>query len=209
MLGAEAVGAVLIHASHSTFVTAIFVIVAVVVIVWGMETGVDRFVSNYDWAASLLGTRVGKKLRVHGWWYSTVSQSGSLIGHSVFCIRAGTEGFKMEGHFRKASDGDWSWWNGSGARFGDSEALLYGYDGEEGLRPDNGFGIYEFVDGDTQRVHGNFYGKELADGSNYRSVQGERCPKADVTRDFRRDPPDARKAALERHYELNATTLAV
>jgi hypothetical protein len=209
VLGAEAVGALLIHDTQSLLVTAIFVIVAVGAVVWLLDTGLDKCVSHVDWVANWLGMRVGKKSRVHGWWYSMVIQEKEVIGHSVFRIRAGTEGFELDGWFRKLSNEKWSWWSGQGARFANNEALLYGYKGKEGELPDEGFGIYEFVeDAPPRRVAGNFYGKQLEEGSNYRAIDGERCPKRDVTRQFHKDVEE-RKRALERHYGLTAAQPAV
>lgn len=204
VLGAEAVGALLIHDTQSVLVTAIFVIVAVAAVVWIIDTGLDKFVARVDWAANWLGMTVGKKSRVHGWWYSRILNDQQVVGHSVFRIRAGTEGFELTGLFRKVSDGQWSWWSGKGARFADNEALLYGYNGEESQLPDEGFGVYEFFeDAPPRRVVGNFYGKQLEEGSNYRALEGERCPREDATRQFRKNAEE-RKRALERRYNLTA-----
>jgi hypothetical protein len=199
VLSAEAVGALLIHEHHSFLTTALIVAAAIMVTVLLAGLGLDKCVEEWDWAANLFGARLRSKAKVHGYWYSTVRhKDGHLLGGSVFRIQAGIDGFVLKGDYMDLKTGKWNWWSGKGSRFSEA-ALLYGYDGEEGVEPDVGFGMYTFADGNPpERVSGNFYGKNLPQGSKYRSVAGKRCPRMDVTRRFR-DDLEVRKGCLE-HY---------
>ncbi len=201
MLGAEAVGAIVIHESNSLTVTAPVVIAAIMLTVWLLDSGLDNGVKKWNWAADLIGIKPRSKVKIHGYWYSAVrDHNKNLLGGSLFFVHAGIDTVDFSGVYKDLTvaedDNAWAWWTGEGAPYG-SDAILYAYEGEEDGSEDDGYGKYMFprVAAAPQIVRGSFYGKNLPDGERDRVVYGERVPKQQLTHQFLEDP-EARKAAL-------------
>lgn len=196
-------GALVIHESHSLAATAAIVIVAIFVTVWLLDSGVDRCVRKWGWAANFFGVKPGSRVKVHGWWYSAIrDQKGKLLGGSVFMIRPGLELVELSGIYKDltTSVDQWTWWSGEGTPYG-SESIVYGYTGVEAGEDDYGYGMYSFPKGGPpQRIRGSFYGRNLPKAERYRTAHGERAPDDIVDREFRKNP-DVRKKALERYLE--------
>lgn len=210
VLGAEAVGAILIHESHSLVVTAPVVIVVIMTTVWLLDSGLDWGVDKWDWVANLIGVRPGSKVRIHGYWYSAIrDHDGTLLGGSLFRVQAGMDSVAFTGLYRDLTtaegDSPWTWWSGEGAPYGD-DAILYAYKGEEDGSEDEGYGKYVFPRGGSPEpvVWGSFYGKNLPENERDRVVRGERVPQNDVTRDFLKGP-EVKKLALESYLALQPT----
>lgn len=203
VIGAEAVGALVLHESHSLAVTALIVVVAILLTLWLLEVGLDRAVKHWNWTANLVGVKPPSKVKIHGYWYSAVrDQGGKLLGGSVFRIQAGIDEVRFTGAYKDltVTPNEWTWWAGVGLPFG-QDGILYGYTGVEAGKDDEGFGRYSFPSGDTPQItRGSFYGKNLPKNERYRTADGVRVPKAEVTREFI-DKAEARQQALERYLE--------
>jgi hypothetical protein len=203
VLGGEAFGGLVLHESHSLLLTAVIVVVAILITVWLLESGIDLVIRYWNWAANLFGTKLDNKGKIHGFWYSKVyNKDGVLLGGSVFRIQAGIDGFKLRGDYMDVKMQSWSWWDGTGSPFTGAK-ILYGYKGEENNKSDEGFGMYEFAgDNPPDKITGSFYGKDLNGsesrtvGGEYRTISGGRCARAVVNRKFRKDP-EVRKRWLE------------
>lgn len=202
VLGGEAIGALLLHESRSLAITAPTVIVAIVLTVWLLDSGLDLFVKKSSWAANWLGVKPASKVKVHGYWYSAIrDREGKLLGGSIFLIRAGLDAVDFAGNYqdRTVTPPQWTWWEGSGAPFGD-EAILYGYRGVEDDKDDDGCGMYSFPSGSPETVRGSFYGNSLPAAEGYRSANGERVPKFELTSEFTANV-ESRKQALVRYLD--------
>jgi hypothetical protein len=213
VLSAEAVGALVLHESHSLLIAAVIVVAAILLTAWLLETGLDKGVKHFNSVAKLVGASLNSRGNVHGWWYTKVCDEDNLaLGGSVLEIRAGIEDFDLEGHYLDLSadpSGDqWTWWIGTGKPFAE-RAILFDYEGREKDNPDEGFGMYEFTRGATpQAFNGSFYGKQLPRESRYRTVTGTRVAKSDVTREFVRNS-DKRKELLIEHLNGGRPAQAV
>ncbi len=202
VLGGEAIGAIVLHESHSLAVAAPAVIVAIILTAWFLDSGLDWCVKRWGWAANIFGVKPGSKVKIHGYWYSAIrNREGRLLGGSVFFIHAGINDVELTGIYRDFTvEGDsWAWWSGEGTPFRE-DSILYGYGGEEDGGEDEGFGMYSFPRGSPHVVRGSFYGRNLPKTERYRTAHGIRVPKADLTRSFRREET-ARKRGLERYLE--------
>src|SRR4051794_9106663 len=92
VLGAEAIGALVLHESHSLVAAAPIIIATIVFTVWLIDSALNLSVRKWNWAANLLGVRPGSKVRVHGYWFSAIRDHyGTLLGGSVFSIEAGID----------------------------------------------------------------------------------------------------------------------
>jgi hypothetical protein len=210
VLGAEAVGAILIHESHSLAITAPVVIAVIMATVWLLDSGLDWGVKKWDWAANLIGVRPASKVRINGYWYSAIrDHDGALLGGSLFQVKAGIDSVDFIGLYKDLTvaedDNPWTWWSGEGSPYGD-DAILYEYKGEEDGSEDEGYGKYLFPRGASPEpvVWGSFYGKNLPENERDRVVRGERVPQREVTPDFLKDP-EVKKHALERYLVRQPT----
>jgi hypothetical protein len=208
VLGAEAIGALIIHESHSLAVTAPIVIGVIFFTVWLLDSLLDSWVKRSKRIADLIGVKPGSKVKIHGYWYSAIrDHNKTLLGGSVFYIRAGIDDVKFDGVYKDLTDPkhEWTAWSGEGAPSGE-DAIVYRYKGQESDEEDEGFGMYSFPRGDEpEQVRGSFYGKNLPAEERYRTAHGERVPKSDLTKEFLKQP-EARKAALERYLQRQPAT---
>jgi hypothetical protein len=204
VLGAEAVGAIVIHESNSLAVTAPVVIAGITATVWLLDSGLDTGVKRWGWAANLIGVRPRSKVKIHGYWYSSIrDHGGTLLGGSLFFAHAGIDSVDFTGVYKDLTVTDdqdpWSWWAGEGAPYG-SDAILFAYKGEEDQSEDEGYGTYAFPRGPQPVVWGSFFGKKLPADERDREVHGERVPESQMTREFIKEP-EVRKRALEEYLE--------
>jgi hypothetical protein len=208
VLGGEAVGALVLHESHSLAVTAPIVIVVILLTVWLLEAGLDRAVKRWDWTANLLGVKPQSKVKIHGYWYSAIrDHHGKLLGGSVFRIQAGIDEIQLTGAYKDltVTPNAWTWWSGVGSPFGKDD-ILYGYTGVEAGTDDEGFGRYSFPSGESpQIIRGSFYGKNLPKSERFRTADGERAPKSDVTPEFK-EKAEVRQQGLERFLARQSGT---
>jgi hypothetical protein len=207
VLGLEAAGAILIHDSVSSPIVTALVVVGIAATAWFLDTGIDAGVKRWDSWANGFGARLGSGAKIHGYWYTAVydGTDRGLLGGSVVRIRATVDEFLFEGEAYIFSTGAWTKWTGSGSPY-DKRGIVYGYEGRENGRWDNGFGLYTFATGENPKtVNGNFYGRELP-ANNYRFVYGERCDKP--TRQFRTDS-EVRRSLFREFLDDERTAPAV
>jgi hypothetical protein len=208
VLGAEAIGAILIHeASVSLYIVAPVVIAVIAVTTWLFDSGLKALIKRSDRVARLLGAKLGSGASVHGWWYSKIYRERrgmprKLIGGSVLKITATIDGFELYGDAYMCHAHEWTSWGGDGSADGD-DSIVYVYRGTEANIHDDGFGLYSFFRGNPPKnVSGDFYGRHLPK-SRHRTVEGERCPSAVVTASFCNEDPRERRECLLRYLGLS------
>jgi len=198
---AQSLGGLFIDESEPVAVVVIIVAVSVVLMLWALESGLDKLTKRWEWAANHLGARLGDGSRVHGWWYTRIySCEGRLLGGSVTRIRATRSGFEVEGCARMFDEPRCEEWSGHGSPSG-ADGLLYDYRGDVGeMDEDEGHGLDHFHGGDPARNYrGVFYGKGLPHHP-LRITRGTRCPAEHLTKAFLRDP-QTRVRQLDRHLD--------
>lgn len=188
VLGAEALASVLLDRLKDGVLAFFFIVISIAVLLLIVEVMPEALVKSTDWGARLLGVRLHSGRRVHGYWLTLIrgipaGKSGQrtdatvLLGGSVLFLRAGHEGFELEGETYMIAQGEWTSWSGTGASL-DGNELIFRYGGSEGPSEDDGIGRYTFH---TRNIfHGGFYGSGLgkhrsaAFAGEYRSVTGQR-----------------------------------